>query len=151
MSALSTSRFYFNQIFFLRLGVSASSRRAPDETFSGPDSTRAKELYSPPWVRFRKMLCCDSLPTTTKGAGTSLLVRVYKALLEPVLMYCIALRGSSYDNVIRYAQMLQNDVLRVIVRRRRDEPVSKSFSKYKLPKSVTSSPTVWVSWFQDRQ
>ena len=63
------------------------------------------------------------------GADTSLLVQVYRALFEPVLTYGITLWGGSYDNVIRVAQVLQNDALRAIKGLPRDLSVSIWYSK----------------------
>jgi hypothetical protein len=68
------------------------------------------------------------------GADTSLLIQVYRALFEPVLTYCVALWGSSYENVIRVAQVLQNDAIRAITGLPRDSSVSKWYSKFGILK-----------------
>jgi hypothetical protein len=63
------------------------------------------------------------------GADTSLLIQVYRALFEPVLTYSVALWGSSYKNVVRVAQVLQNDAIRAIKGLSRRTSVSNWYPK----------------------
>ena len=61
------------------------------------------------------------------GVGTPLLVTIYEALLEPILSYCISLWGSSYNNVIKSAQVIQNAAIRAITGRPRSEPIAEVY------------------------
>ena len=64
-----------------------------------------------------------------RAAGFPLggLLIAYKALLVPLLTYCISLWGGSYGNVIAAAQVLQNDALRSILGVERYRSVSGEF------------------------
>ena len=105
---------------------------------------RISHLRSVPWK------CNTAIDSQSKvkriGADTCLLIRVYKTLLEQVLMYCVALWDSFYDNFIRNAQVLQNDALEAIAERGRDESVSKWFTKFNLLKINTAQ---FLNQFQD--
>ena len=63
------------------------------------------------------------------GVDITLLLQVYRALFEPVLTYCVTLWGSSYKNVIRAAQVIQNDAIRAITGLSRKTSVSSLYSK----------------------
>ena len=66
------------------------------------------------------------------GTDTSLRIQIYRALLEPVLTYGVALRGSSYANVVRSAEVPQNDAIRAITGQSRDASVSHWYSKFRI-------------------
>jgi hypothetical protein len=56
--------------------------------------------------------------------------RSQRALFEPVLTYCVACWGSSVRNVLRVAQVLQNDAIRAIKGLPRIASVSTWYSKF---------------------
>ena len=59
------------------------------------------------------------------GAGLTLLVRVYRALFEPNLVYCAAIWETSQKNVLHAVQVLQNSAISAIKRLLIDSLVSK--------------------------
>jgi hypothetical protein len=63
------------------------------------------------------------------GAHKALLLQVYRALFEPVLTYGVTLWGSTFKNVIRTAQVIQNDAIRAITGLPRRVSVSGCYPK----------------------
>ena len=66
------------------------------------------------------------------GMAVPLLVSIYKALLEPILSYCLPVWGSSYANVINAARIIQNDAIRAVTGRSRIESVADYYSKLNI-------------------
>ena len=52
---------------------------------------------------------------------------VYKALLLPLLSYCLSLWGSGHDNAVEKTRVIQNDAIRAVLRISRSESVGKQF------------------------
>lgn len=57
------------------------------------------------------------------GATTTVLLKAYKALFEPILGYCIAVWGGGYDSVMNRVRVLQNDAVRALFGRKRRDSV----------------------------
>lgn len=66
------------------------------------------------------------------GHGSSLLIAMYKSLLEPVLFYGIPIWGTTHENVLRKFQVVQNDALRAITGLKRYQSVRGIFAQEKL-------------------
>lgn len=66
------------------------------------------------------------------GHSKNLLITIYKALFEPVLFYGLPIWGTTYGNVLRKFQVVQNDAIRAIYGVGRHESVRFIFAQERL-------------------
>lgn len=66
------------------------------------------------------------------GHSTSLLIKIYKALFEPILFYGIPIWGTTHSNVLQKFQVLQNDALRAIYKLKRHQSARGVFAQENL-------------------
>lgn len=60
------------------------------------------------------------------------LLKVYRALFEPVLGCCLSVWGGGYEKVMHSVQVLQNDALRAITGRRRWDSVKDLYASFNV-------------------
>lgn len=68
------------------------------------------------------------------GIPTEGLLKLYNALLVPLLCYGLAVWGGGYKSLLRRGEVVQNDAIRVIFGKRRSDSVTDLMGKYSLPK-----------------
>lgn len=66
------------------------------------------------------------------GHDRSLLIMLYKALFEPVLFYGAPIWGTTYENVLKKFQTMQNDAIRAIYGLKRRQSVRSIFEQEKI-------------------